>query len=151
MIRNLLSLFFINGFITMCNLKKCFIYAWHFEYSCNTQSRLTNLFFATLRQIARLWQALLLCDNVCVNWFDSSWKIFGQPKGRNCSFEGGFLTKNGSANCRRTCESVTQIYLIILLLKASWIHMLSKQLFHVRIREVNKRSKHIPLGDHSLD
>ena len=67
MIRNLLSLFFINGFITMCNLKKCFIYAWHFEYSCNTQSRLTNLFFATLRQITRLWQALLLCDNVCVN------------------------------------------------------------------------------------
>ena len=89
MIRNLLSLFFINGFITMCNLKKCFIYAWHFEYSCNKQSRLTNLFFATLRQITRLWQALLLCDNVCVNWFDSSWKIVGQPKGRNCSFEGG--------------------------------------------------------------
>ena len=99
-----------------------------------------------MRQIARLWQSLLLCDNVCVNWFDSSWKIFGQPKGRNCSFEGGFLTKNGSANCRRTCESVTQIYLIILLLKASWIHLLSKQLYHVRIRELNRRSKHIPLG-----
>ena len=104
-----------------------------------------------LRQIARLWQALLLCDNVCVNWFDSSWKIFSPPKGRNCSFQGGFLTKNGSAKSRRTYESVTQMYLIILLLKASWIHLLSNQLFHVRIRELNRRSNHIPLGDHSLD
>ena len=33
-IKNLLSLFFINGFITMCNLCKSVWYAWHFEYSC---------------------------------------------------------------------------------------------------------------------
>ena len=102
-----------------------------------------------MHQIARLWQALLLCDNVCVNWFDSSWKIFGRPKGSNCSFKKGFLMKCGSATSRRTYESVTQMYLIILLLKASWIHLLSKQLYHVRIRELNRRSKHIPLG-HAL-
>ena len=53
---------------------------------------------------------------------------------------------HGSAKSRRTYESVTQMYLIILLLKASWIHLLSKQLYHVRIRELNRRSKHIPLG-----
>ena len=102
-----------------------------------------------MRQIARLWQFLLLCDNVCVNWFDSSWKIFGRPKGRNCSFEfekGFWRNIHGSAKSRRTYESVTQMYLIILLLKASWIHLLSKQLYHVRIRELNRRSKHIPLG-----
>ena len=78
-------------------------------------------------------------------------KLLVNQRGEIAHSRGGFLTKNGSANCRRTCDSVTQIYLIILLLKASCIHMLSKQLFHVRIREVNKRSKHIPLGDHSLD
>ena len=110
MIRNLLSLFFINGFITMCNLKKCFIYAWHFEYSCNTQSRLTNLFFATLRQIARLWQALLLCDNVWLIDLTQVEKFLVNQRGEIAHSRGDFWRKMEV----QTAEELVKCYTNIL-------------------------------------